>query len=132
MLKAIKAGVLYFAVVFSIGFLLGTIRTLWVVPRLGARAAELMEAPVMIAVSFLAARWIVRRMALPFIVSQRIGMGAIALVLLMVAEFCFLSLRGMSLRQYFAILDPVAGPVYYFSLLLFALAPVLVERKSGR
>ena len=131
MLKAIKAGVLYFAVVFSIGFLLGTIRTLWMVPRLGARAAELMEAPVMIAVSFLAARWIVRRMALPFIVSQRIGMGAIALVLLLVAEFSFLSLRGMSLRQYFATLDPVAGPVYYFSLLLFALAPSLVERKSG-
>jgi hypothetical protein len=31
-----KAAVLYFALVFGTGFVLGTIRTLWVVPRLGS------------------------------------------------------------------------------------------------
>lgn len=45
-----KAGVLYFALVFGAGFVLGTIRTLGVVPRVGARIAELMETPVMLVV----------------------------------------------------------------------------------
>ena len=52
-----KAGVLYFALVFAAGFALGTMRTLWVMPRLGARTAELIEQPVMLGVSILAARW---------------------------------------------------------------------------
>jgi hypothetical protein len=49
--ETLKAGVLYFVVVFAAGFVLGTIRTLWVVPRLGVRTAELMEATIMFGVS---------------------------------------------------------------------------------
>ena len=40
-----KAALLYFAVVFAAGFLLGTVRTLWIAPRLGTRVAELAETP---------------------------------------------------------------------------------------
>ncbi len=40
-MQILKPGVLYFAVVFGVGFVLGPIRILWVVPRLGARMAEL-------------------------------------------------------------------------------------------
>jgi len=41
-MQLLKAGILYFAAVFGAGFVLGLIRTLWVVPRLGARMAELL------------------------------------------------------------------------------------------
>ena len=44
-MSILKAEVLYFALVFGAGFVLGTIRTLWVVPRFGTRMAELMETP---------------------------------------------------------------------------------------
>jgi hypothetical protein len=44
----VKAGALYFAVVFAAGFALGAIRTRWVAPRAGTRMAELMEAPIML------------------------------------------------------------------------------------
>jgi hypothetical protein len=125
-----KAGALYFALVFCAGFVLGTLRVLVVVPRLGGRAAELIEAPLMLAVTFLAARWTVRRLAVPPQWTRRLGMGAVALGLLLAAEFTLvLGLRGLSLREYFATLDPVSGTVYYALLGVFALMPVLVARK---
>jgi hypothetical protein len=66
MIRAIEAGVLYFALVFGAGFVLGTIRTLWVVPRVGTRTAELMETPIMLVVTIVAARSIILRLGLPF------------------------------------------------------------------
>jgi hypothetical protein len=36
----------------------------------------------------------------------------------------------MSLREYFATRDPVAGTVYYAMLALFAVMPPAVERKT--
>jgi glucose uptake protein GlcU len=79
----LKAGVLYFALVFGAGLVLGTIRTLWVVPRVGTRKAELMETPIMLVVTILAARWMVQRLAVPAAASARLGMGCIALLLLL-------------------------------------------------
>ncbi|MCG3159113.1 MAG: hypothetical protein JMDDDDMK_00089 [Acidobacteria bacterium] len=128
--KILKAGALYFALVFGAGFALGPIRILWAVPRFGARMAELMETPIMLVVIIVAARWIVRRLALPSTSSNRLGMGCVALALLLVAEFTLvLWLRGMSLSEYFASRDPVSGTVYYVMLGVFALVPLFVVRR---
>jgi len=40
LMQILKAGVLYFALVFGAGFVLGTIRTLWVAPRVGTRLSR--------------------------------------------------------------------------------------------
>jgi hypothetical protein len=121
--------VLYFVLVFGTGFVLGTIRTLWVVPRLGTRMAELMETPIMFVVTILAARWIALLLALPPTRSPRLGMGGIALGLMLVAEFgVVLWVRGLSIREYLATRDPVAGAVYYVMLGVFAIMPLLVAR----
>jgi len=53
---------MYFALVFGAGFMLGPMRILCIAPRLGERTAELLEAPVMLAISILTARWVVRRL----------------------------------------------------------------------
>jgi hypothetical protein len=127
-MRVLKAGVLYFALVFGAGFVLGTIRTLWVVPRLGTRTAELMEAPIMLVVSILAARWIVLHLAVPPTASARLGMGCIALLFLLVAEFGFmLRLRGLTIRQYLASRDPVSGTVYYVMLAVFGAMPLVLR-----
>jgi hypothetical protein len=125
-----KAGVLYFALVFGAGFVLGPIRILWVVPRFGTRMAELMEMPIMFVVTLVAAGWITRRLALPFSAASRLGKGSVALVLMLVAEFTLvLWLRGLSIREYIASRDPVSGTVYYVMLAVFAIMPLLVARR---
>jgi len=129
-MQILKAGVLYFALVFGAGFVLGPIRILWVVPRFGTRMAELMETPIMFVVTLVAARWIVRRLALPPRAASRLGMGSIALGLMLVAEFTLmLSLRGLSVQEYLATRDPVSGTVYYAMLGVFAIMPLLVVRR---
>ena len=129
-MQILKGGVLYFALVFGAGFVLGPIRILWVVPRWGTRMAELMEAPIMLVVTIVAARWIVRRLAVPSTPSSRIGMGCIALGFLLVAEFTLvLWLRGISIGEYLATRDPVSGTVYYMMPGVFAIMPLRAARR---
>jgi hypothetical protein len=129
-MQTLKAGGLYFAIVFGAGFALGTIRILWVVPHFGTRIAELMETPVMFVVTIVAARCIVRRLSLLPRASIRLGMGSVALGLMLVTEFTFvLWLRGLSISEYLANRDPVSGTVYYVMLAVFAIMPLLVVRR---
>ena len=127
---AIKAGLCYFALTFGAGFLLGPLRILVLEPRVGAGVAELVELPVMILVTWLAACWTIRRFHLPFSRGPRLLMGVLAFALLLAAEFSLvLPLRGLALEQYFAARDPVSGIAYYLSLVLLASMPLIVERK---
>jgi len=131
MMQTLKAGLLYFALVFGAGFVLGFIRILWVVPRFGARMAELMETPIMFIITIAAARWIVRGLAVPFKPSRRLGMGCIALGLMLVAEFSLVVwLRGLSIDEYLSSRDPLSGTVYYAMLGVFAIMPLLVARRQ--
>ncbi|HXY50051.1 MAG TPA: hypothetical protein VEI01_11410 [Terriglobales bacterium] len=128
-MQILTPGILYFALVFGAGFVLGTICTLWLVPRVGARRAELMEMPIMLAVTIFAARWTVLRLAVPPVPSVRLGIGCIALVLLLITEFGFvLWIRGMTISGYLATRDPVSGTAYYITLLVFAIMPLVVAR----
>jgi hypothetical protein len=129
-MQILKAGVLYFALVFGTGFVLGTLRTLWFVPRLGTRMAELLEMPVMLVVTIAAAWWTVRKLAVPPTPSRRFGMGGIALGLLLLAEFTVvLWVQGLSIREYLASRDPVSGTVYCVMLGGFAVMPLLMARR---
>jgi hypothetical protein len=128
--QILKAGLTYFAIVFGMGFVFGAIRTVWVAPHVGTRLAELMETPFMFVVTIVAARWIVLHLAVPSSPTARLGMGGIALCLLLLAEFgLVLWLRGLSIRAYLATRDPVSGTVYYVMLGAFALMPLLVANK---
>jgi hypothetical protein len=126
-MQILEAGLLYFALVFGAGFVLGPIRLLWAVPRFGTRWAELMEAPFIFVVIIVASRWIVRGLAVPPTLSSRLGMGAVALGLMLVAEYTFvLRIRGLSIKEYLASRDSVSGTVYYLMLGLFAIVPVFM------
>ena len=129
-MQVLKAGALYSVLVFGAGFVLGPIRILWVAPRVGERTAELMEAPIMLVVIVLAARWIARRVAGLPTPLRLLGVGVVALGLLLVVEFTVvLWLRGLTIGEYFERRDPVAGTVYIVMLGVFAVMPLLVARR---
>jgi hypothetical protein len=131
--RVVRAGLLYFALAFGAGFVLGTLRMILLVPRVGDRTAELLELPVMLGVCWLAARWVTARQAVPPRPAPRLAMGAIAGALLLAAEFALvLPLRGLTLEEYFATRDPVAGAAYYLAVLLLVVMPLLVDRSADR
>lgn len=123
---ALLAGTACFAIVFAIGFLLGTVRTLWLVPRVGPVVAVSLELPVMLAASWQACRFCLRRYRVSAAAPSRLLMGGVALLLLLVAEFAIsVSLVGLSATQHFA---QYARPEHQLGLaaqLLFALMPWL-------
>jgi hypothetical protein len=116
--------------VFSAGFVLGPIRVLWVVPKVGMRVAELLEMPIMLVVIIISARWLVQRLAVPPTRSSRLGMGFIALGLLLTAEFSLVGpIQGYSISEYIATRDPVSRTVFLVLLGVFALMPFLLTRR---
>jgi ABC-type uncharacterized transport system permease subunit len=127
--RAIIAGILYFAAAFALGFVLGTLRTLWLAPRLGAVAATALELPVMLAFSWLACGWFVRRWRVPDTLTARLAMGATAFVLLMIAEAgVSVLLLGRTVRDHFATYRELAPLLGLAAQIAFALFPTFHRR----
>ncbi|HNV88767.1 MAG TPA: hypothetical protein PKL53_07365 [Methylotenera sp.] len=121
----------YFALVFSAGFLLGTVRVIWLVQQLGARTAELSEIPVMLIICFFTANWVCRRFDVPPETTARLIIGVTALICLIIVEFTFvLGLQGITIREYIENRNPLSGGIYALSLILFALMPLIVNRSG--
>ena len=123
------AGVAYFALVFGAGFILGSIRVPFLVPRLGERVAELIEMPFMFVVVLFSARFIIRRFALPTATPVRLSVGLVALGLLLAAELLLAAaFQSQSLGEYVASRDRVSGSVYLAMLVLFSVMPLILAR----
>jgi hypothetical protein len=75
MSAALKAGIVYFAIVYALGFVLGTGRVLLLLPHIGETVAVLVEAPLMLLLSWISARWISKTFSVPARVPPRIAMG---------------------------------------------------------
>jgi hypothetical protein len=126
----VRAGASYFALVFGAGFILGSIRIPFLVPRLGERLAELLEAPVMLIVIFFASRHVVRRFALAS-AHISLAVGLLGLLLLLAAELLLaVIIQGRPIAEYMMSRDPVSGSVYLISLLLYAVLPWLHVRRG--
>lgn len=129
MTQAIRAGLAYFALVFAVAFLLGTVRTLWIAPALGTTNSVLVELPMMLAVSWFIARWLVRRMAIKSD-KEQLTMGVMAFVILMLAE---LGLAVLLLNQtagiWFGELFKLPGILGVLGQIGFGLMPLLAGRR---
>lgn len=84
--NAAKAGLAYALAVFAVGFLFGTLRVFLVEPALGAATAVAVEVPLMLGVSWLAAKAVLRRLPVARSTLPRLAMAAVALAVLLVLE----------------------------------------------
>ena len=129
-MRTAAAALLYFALVFATGFLLGPVRVLWLEPKLGPFLAVLCEVPFLLAAMAFAARWVPRVVSLEREPQSLIAMGLGALALLQAADIVVgVGLRGLTLTAQVAQFATPQGLVYAAALVAFAAMPVLVNRR---
>jgi hypothetical protein len=127
----IRSALAYFAAIFALGFVLGTMRTLWLAPRLGETGAVLAELPVMLAASWWCARRIVARAALPGR-GAALALGGLAFALLLAAELALaLLLFGETAAAWLASLARLPGALGLAGQMLFGLMPALAWRRPA-
>ena len=126
MSQTIKAGFVYFAIVLGSGFILGAFRVPIVVPRIGERWAELAEMPIMAAVIFFAAGYILRRFPQVRTPARSLSSGFLALLLTAAAEVGLATLlQNQTLGDFISSRDKISGAAYIVLLLVFAVMPRL-------
>lgn len=129
LIQAMRAGAAYFLVVFAIAFGLGVVRTLVIAPAVGATIAVMIEVPIIMVVSWFAARRIVTRHALTRPLDKAIS-GLTAFILLMVAELALAHLlTGQTPAQWAASLFVVPGIIGLSGQIVFALMPLLIGKR---
>ena len=103
-MRTLQAGAIYFLLVFAVGWVLGPIRELWLVPHLGRTMGSLLEAPLIVMIAMiLAAGWVLRRLNVPYALNARLAVGLVALGILLVAELTGVRwVRGISIQEYLA------------------------------
>lgn len=126
MSKTLRAALAYFAIVLGTGFVLGMFRVPILVPRMGERWAELAEMPIMAAVIYVAAGYILRRFPEIALPRRSLVAGFLALAMSVAAELGLaMLLQDQTLAEYISSRDQVSGSVYIALLLVFALMPRL-------
>lgn len=133
MASNLTAGLVYFALVYLAGFVLGPLRELVVAPSTGRPLAVLVEAPLMIAAMWIAARWVVRRFAMGAEARPRLLAGLTGFSFLMLAEAALSSiLRGWTVGQWLGHFVTLEGAISLGLYLLFAAMPMLVSHGQER
>ncbi|MEO6151943.1 MAG: hypothetical protein ABIT09_09405 [Croceibacterium sp.] len=132
MKRALIAGTAYFFLLFSAGFVLGTIRVVYVAPRFGQIAATFAEIPVMLGAAFFACRWTLRHWLVPRAIKIRWAMVICFLVLLVAFETLLgAALFGRTIPEQWAALAAPAGIIGASAQIIAALLPLLVGRRDA-
>jgi hypothetical protein len=118
-----RAALAYWAVVFALGFVLGSLRVLWLAPLVGLVPATLIELPLMLGASWWASGWLVRRFAIAD-KGAALAMGGIAFALLMAAECAVgVGMMGLTPGQWLADFAQPHAAIGLAGQVVFALMP---------
>ncbi len=127
------AALIYFALVFLVGLLLGPVRVIWLEPWLGNTIAVLLEAPLLIIAMWFAARAADQWARVEGGWMSYLFVGLIALALQQLADLAVgFGFRGMTAADQLAYFMTPAGLVYVATLVVFAAMPLMRMRRIGR
>lgn len=124
----------YFALVFALGFLLGTLRTVFVrdAPGDGRLLGVLIELPIMLSASWFLCRAVIRRFAVAPTIAARAVMGGLAFALLLLAELVVGALLvGRTPGEHFALYREASYALGFAAQIAFASMP-MVQMRLGK
>lgn len=124
MTPPLRAGLVYGAAMFAVGFVLGPLRVLLLEPWLGRLAAVLAEALPLLAAMAVLAPWIARAQGVPAMPGARLAMGLWGLAPLLLSE-AVLAFALVGLGPWIAGFATAPGAVGVALLAAFALMPLL-------
>jgi hypothetical protein len=128
--RFVSAAAAYFAAIFALGFLLGTLRVMVTAPAIGEVWATVLELPVMLAASWFMCAWAIQRFEVPSSAGPRAGMGLLALLLLLTAETVLgVAGFGRTLDQQFSEYQKLGPALGLVAQIAFAAFP-LVQRPT--
>jgi hypothetical protein len=121
---ASRAGIVYTLGVFVFAFVMGTIRVTLIAPRVGDLLAVILEAPIVLALSWRVSSWCVRRFNVSRDFRVRVLMGIVAFSSLMLLEWGFAVLVfGEAFDHYFAKFATTPGVIGLAMQVCFAAIP---------
>jgi hypothetical protein len=126
MTTGVRAGFYYFSLVFTVGFLLGVLRTLALdaFPGVTRLSAVLVELPIILFIAWTVCGILTRRLKIAHDRVASVTMGLSALVFLLSAEVGLsLLLNGLSLREHFSLYKETSHIAGLFGQLAFAVLP---------
>jgi hypothetical protein len=107
-------------------------RVLVVAPRLGATIAVLAESPLILTASWFACAWCLRRFEIPPRGRERLAMGLLAFLLLMVVEAGLAVLAfGQTPAAWLAAFHTAPGAIGLLAQVAFGLVPVVQRSRPA-
>lgn len=123
---ALKAGLIYFIGVFAMGFILGALRSHFLVPLTGPVTAVLIELPIILLFAWHLCRLLIARFHLPSDPSRRLMMGLVAFVCLMSGELLIaVFLQDLRVTEFFSTFHLPENRIGLAGQIIFALFPMI-------
>ena len=129
--RALTAATAYFLALFALGFILGTVRVMIMVPRFGVLASTIAEVPFMITAGYFICRWAIHNWHVSRASAFRWAMAIWFLVMLIAFETLLgVLLFGRSASAQWIVLATPAGLIGLSAQVIAALFPLFVGRKE--
>lgn len=133
LVQVLKAGAMYFLVAVGAECVLEVIRFQVVALHVGERLAEMLEIPNVLLATMIGARWVIDRFTLPPLPGIRLGVGLVALCLMLISEWTVIQgLQSLSFEGYVTSQDAAVETIPLGALGVLTVMPFLVGYRWER
>lgn len=127
LVQVLKAGTIYFLVAVGAEFVLEVIRLQVVALHVDERLAGMLEIPNVLLATIIGSRWVVDRFTFPPLPGIRLGVGLVALCLMLISEWTVIqALQILSFEGYITGEDAAVGTIPIGALGVLTVMPFLV------